>query len=283
MIRGGGGFGRRLTNDYMVEAAWIAKKAGAPVKLLWTREDDIAPRLLSSGRLPLSSRAAWTLGQADRLAGSLRHLRRGRRRSPRAPTWRPTSSRPVRAEPRARHVADAAGVPRPARCARRAATRLRSSSSRFIDELAHAAGKDPLQFRLDLLGDAAHWHRGPTRSQGGLAARGRAHARACSSWCREVRLGQDPAAAGTGMGVAFHFSHLGYFAEVVEVTVDAGRAGEGRQGLGGRRHRQPDRQSAGAPRTGAGRGDRRLSAALGQQITIDKRHAWCRRTSTTTP
>jgi isoquinoline 1-oxidoreductase beta subunit len=90
----------------------------------------------------------------------------------------------------------------------------------FIDELAHAAGKDPVEFRLALLDSAISHDVGvDDRGRPGLSAermKGVVQLVAeKSGW------GKRNLPKGTAMGVAFHYSHLGYFAEVAEVAVSA--------------------------------------------------------------
>jgi isoquinoline 1-oxidoreductase beta subunit len=99
----------------------------------------------------------------------------------------------------------------------------------FIDEMAHAANQDPLQFRLTLLSQplvvsAPPAGGGPGGGGGGggldpVRMRGVLElVRDKSGW------GKTKLPAGTAMGVAFYFSHSGYFAEVAEVSVSAAKA-----------------------------------------------------------
>jgi isoquinoline 1-oxidoreductase beta subunit len=86
----------------------------------------------------------------------------------------------------------------------------------FIDELAHAAGQDPLDFQLALMGEprmvGTDFDTG--RAIGVLRA-----ATDMADWRKRPAPGARTAAGRTGRGLAFYFSHRGYFAEVVQATV----------------------------------------------------------------
>ncbi len=212
MTRVGGGFGRRLMNDYMVEAAWLSKVAGAPVKLVWDRADDMRhdfyrpagwhflkggldaegrliawqQHFVSFGRNGSFARSA-NLDENTFPAGRVANLSYG---ASLMPLGVPTG--PLRAP------GDNA---------------LAFVFQSFIDELAHAAGKDPLQFQIDLLGKDEVL---PGKGLGFNTGRSRAvleKVREVSGW------GGNSLPERTGRGVAFYYSHYGYFAEVVEAAV----------------------------------------------------------------
>ena len=85
----------------------------------------------------------------------------------------------------------------------------------FIDELAHAAGRDPLAVRLEILGDHGTLPGTGERGTPYNAARMKAVVKLVaekSGWGKKLPRGQ-------GQGIAFHFSHRGYIAQVAEVTV----------------------------------------------------------------
>ena len=214
MTRCGGGFGRRLGNDYMVEAAWIARETGAPVKLLWSREDDIQHGFFRPGGFHFFRGGVDAAGNLT--AWHDHFVSYGEGAAVASSAGMPGTEFPSRFVPNYRSDVSLMPLGMPTGPMRAPGSNaLAFVNQSFIDELAHAANADPLAFQIKLLGDKPVVGDAPAayaagRMVGVLKAVG-----AMSNWA--TARGKLP--KGEGMGVACYYSHMGYFAEVAHVAV----------------------------------------------------------------
>ena len=228
----GGGFGRKSKPDYVAEAAVLAKKLGRPVKVVWTREDDIkfdyynaVAAMYMRATLGADGKpAAWlqrsvfppitSIFNVNAVYGDPGHLQQGWTDVPfDIPNLR-VENGPAKAHVRIGWLRSVANIYH--------AFAVQS----FADELAHAAGRDPLEYLLDLIGkprtinfknvdypnygaslDTYPWETGRLRRVTEMVA-------------EKAGWGKRKLGKGAGLGIAAHRSFLTYVATVVEVEVN---------------------------------------------------------------
>jgi len=228
----GGGFGRKSKPDYCAEAAVLSKKVGRPVKVVWTREDDIkfdyynavAAMYMKAALGANGKPTAWlqrsvfppitSIFDVNAVYGDPAHLQQGWTDIPYdLPNLR-IENGPAKAHVRIGWLRSVANIYHA------------FAIQCFTDELAHAAGRDPLDYLLDLIGeprtidfkgveypnygaslDTYPWETGRLRHVTEMVAEK-------SGW------GKRKHSKGSGVGIAAHRSFLSYVATVVEVEVN---------------------------------------------------------------
>ncbi len=220
MRRCGGGFGRRIMNDFMVEAALIAAHVKAPVKLVWSREDDVAHDYYRPGNYHRLSAGLDTSGKVTAYqARAVSFSREGKLvdggeinldTAPGliAPNFRLEQSLIPTLVPTGWVRAPVSNT-------------LSFVHEGFWDELAHAAGQDPVAFRLAHMRAALDHPIAKSAEEGEPDFDVRRMVPVLEQVAERSGWGKTKLPAGVGLGVATYFSHRGYFAEVAKVRVDA--------------------------------------------------------------
>jgi isoquinoline 1-oxidoreductase subunit beta len=228
----GGGFGRKSKPDYVAEAAVLAKKLGRPVKVVWTREDDVkfdyynavAAMYMRAALGANGKPTAWlqrsvfppitSIFDVNAVYGDPAHLQQGWTDVPfDIPNLR-VENGPAKAHVRIGWLRSVANIYHA------------FAVQTFADELAHAAGRDPVEYLLDLIGKPRTidfknvdypnygaslatypWETGRLRRVTEMVA-------------EKAGWGKRKLGKGAGLGIAAHRSFLTYVATVVEVEVN---------------------------------------------------------------
>ncbi len=216
-LRGGGGFGRRLANDSVVEVAAISRRIGAPVKAQWSREDDMAfdyyrPGGFHSFRGAIDGQGRLSAWQ-DHFITFTRDGEMPASGASLSPQEFPAN---VLGNARLTQSMITSQIPTgPWRAPGSNAIAFAVQS--FLHECAVAANRDHLEFLLEVMGEP-RWL-DPDNTQALNTERA----------ANVIRLAAEQAGwgrtmpEGRGLGLAFHFSHAGHFAEVADVSVDENR------------------------------------------------------------
>ncbi len=215
MIRGGGGFGRRLANDSVCEAAAIAARVDAPVKLTWTRQDDMLHDFYRAGGFHALEGGLDADGKLVAFRNHFITFTTDGENGVSGGAMRETEF-PAPLLANAEISQTLLPIKTPCGPWRAPGSNVFAFAIQsFIHELAVASGRDHVEFLLEIMGEP----RWLTPENPGALHTGRAAgviklAAEKAGWGREMP-------AGRALGLAFYFSHSGHIAHVAEVSVEA--------------------------------------------------------------
>ena len=217
--RVGGGFGRRLVNDYTCEAAAIARKVNAPVKLQWTREDDFSHDFYRpagyhqfkgaidrDGRLDAWREHFITFTADGKKEATGANLTDNLKYSIKAPNLRRAKTMfPLRIPTGAwRAPGDNAQV---------------FAAQSFMHELSLASGRDHVEFLIDAVNRDVP-ELAPKDKSVNFSPR---RATDVIKMCAEKAGWGKQLPNGGGLGLAWCYSHAGHVAQAIELSVDANK------------------------------------------------------------
>jgi isoquinoline 1-oxidoreductase subunit beta len=206
--RMGGGFGRRAYSHYMLEAALISQKVNAPVKLIYTREDD-----MTSGIYRPAYRAVYRAAFDENKNLIAFHVKAGG--VPESPLF--ADRFPAGALEN--YMAEEWSIPSNITIGAFRAPRsnfMAGAEQAFLDEIAEEMGKDPIDFRLELLKRAEEKPVGEKNDY--EAAR---YAGVLKLVKEKANWGQND--ANLHRGVSAYFCHNTYAAHVLDLTIKDGK------------------------------------------------------------